>query len=72
MAQVPMIPLDQPGRRSSNVDRVASTARAHLDLLVWLGVVSAALVLLERQDVPRTFFYDEWSFIKPLIPPARS
>jgi len=35
----------------------------HGDVLVWIVIAAVALFFLQRQNVPRTFFFDEWTWI---------
>jgi hypothetical protein len=43
----------------STADRV----RRNPDLVVWIFASLFALILLERQRAPSTFFFDEWTFV---------
>ncbi|MEO6126201.1 MAG: hypothetical protein ABIR32_21080, partial [Ilumatobacteraceae bacterium] len=33
------------------------------DVVAWIAIAAVALVVLDAQHVPTTFFFDEWSFI---------
>lgn len=41
----------------------ADRARRNSDLFIWIFVSLVALILLERQRAPSTFFFDEWTFV---------
>ena len=54
-----------PGRPEDD-NPPATTQRIvdrHGDVLVWLFVALAGFYYLQRQSVPRTFFFDEWTWI---------
>ena len=54
-----------PGPRGDDGSpaRQQRTALRHVDVLIWTGVALAGFYYLQRQNVPRTFFFDEWSWI---------
>jgi hypothetical protein len=37
--------------------------RRNIDLIAWMAVVATGFVILERQNSPRTFYFDDWAIV---------